>query len=78
MVMEREILWKVSSLQGCGIFLPGVGWKPYEKRSFRGEIIKFLLPVYLSRPDQQQDAQLLGWEVAVCTLPYLPIHSFSI
>lgn len=30
MVMEREILQKVSNLWGSGIFLPSVGWKPYE------------------------------------------------
>lgn len=37
MVMEREILWKVSNLWGCGIFLPGVGRKPDENRSCKAE-----------------------------------------
>lgn len=37
MVIEREVFRKVSNLCGCGIFLPGVGWKPCEDSNFKGE-----------------------------------------
>lgn len=80
---EEKWLWKEKSsgklaiCRDVGLFSLVLDGSPMKTVVLKRRNHQIPAPCVSQQSDQQQDAQLLGWEVAVCTLPYLPSTLFQ-